>query len=127
MGINKKRVLIVDDDEKNLKLLRIVLRNAGYETIEAENGEQGVKLARESRPSPIFMDMRMPVMDGITATKILKADESTKTIPIIVITASAMKGDREKIAKEAGCDGYVAKPIDVKSFMNIVGKYLEDG
>ena len=120
-----KKILIVDDDEKNLKLLRLLIQNAGYETIEAENGEEAVRLAKEHIPALILMDNRMPVMDGITATKILKAEPATAKIPVIATTASAMKGDRERIMLEAGCDDYVPKPIDAKSFMNVVKKYLE--
>lgn len=119
-----KKVLIVDDDAKNRKLLRILIQNAGYETLEAENGEEAVRLAKEHIPALIFMDNRMPVMDGITATKILKAEPSTAKIPIIATTASAMKGDRERIMLEAGCDDYMPKPIDVKAFMNAVRKYM---
>lgn len=121
-----KKVLIVDDDGKNLKLLRILIQNAGYETLEAENGEEAVRLAKEHIPALILMDNRMPVMDGITATKILKAEPTTAKIPIIATTASAMKGDRERIMREAGCDDYVPKPIDAKAFMNAVKKYLEE-
>jgi two-component system cell cycle response regulator DivK len=121
-----KKVLIVDDDEKNLKLLRMLIQNAGYETIEAENGEEAVRLAKVHIPALIIMDNRMPVMDGITASKILKAEPSTAKIPIIATTASAMEGDRERIMLESGCDDYVPKPIDAESFMNIVKKYLEE-
>jgi len=120
-----KKVLIADDDGKNLKLLRMLIQNAGHETLEAENGEEAVRLAKEHIPDLILMDNRMPAMDGITATKILKADPATANIPIIATTASAMKGDRERIMSEAGFDEYVPKPIDAKSFMNIVKKYLE--
>lgn len=121
-----KKVLIVDDNDKNLKLLRMLIQNAGHETLEAENGEEAVRLAKKHIPDLILMDNRMPVMDGITATKILKADPATAKIPIIATTASAMKGDRERIMSEAGCDDYVPKPICAESFMNIVRKYLEE-
>ncbi|MDP2157927.1 MAG: response regulator, partial [Nitrospirota bacterium] len=97
-----------------------------YETLEAKNGEEAVRLAKEHIPALILMDNRMPVMDGITATKILKAEPTTAKIPIVATTASAMKGDRERIILEAGCDDYVPKPIDAKSFMNVVKKYLEE-
>lgn len=121
----RKKILIVDDDEKNLKLLRVILQNSGYGIREAKNGEEAVKLAKEHIPALIFMDIRMPVMDGITAAKILKSEPSTAKIPIIAITASTMKGDRERILREAECDEYLRKPIDVKSFMNVVKRYLE--
>jgi len=126
MNADKIRVLIVDDDKKNLKLLKLLIQNAGYEAIEAGNGEEAVRLATEHIPALILMDYRMPVMDGTTATKILKAEPSTAKIPIIATTASAMKGDRERIMLEAGCDDYVAKPIDGKTLMNLVKKYLEE-
>lgn len=119
-----KKVLIADDDGQNLKLIRMLIQNAGYETIEAENGEDAVRLAKEYIPDLILMDNQMPVMDGTTATKIIKAEPTTAKIPIIATTASAMKGDRERIILETGCDDYVPKPIDRKAFMNIVKKYL---
>ena len=121
-----KKVLIVDDDGPNRKLMRILIQHVGYETIEAENGEEAVMLAKEHIPSLILMDQRMPVMDGYTATKILKAEPSTAKIPIIATTASAMKGDREKIMDEAAFDDYLPKPIERKDLMNILKKYLEE-
>jgi two-component system cell cycle response regulator DivK len=119
-----KKVLIADDDEKNLKLLRMLIQNAGYESIEAGNGEEAVRLAKEHIPALILMDNRMPVMDGITATRILKAEPTTAMIPIIATTASAMKGDGDRLMREARFDEYVSKPIDTKSFMDVVRKYL---
>ena len=126
MNIGKKIVLIVDDDERNLKLMRILIQHAGYETIEAENGEEAVSLAKEHMPDLILMDNRMPVMDGITATRILKAEPTTANIPIIATTSSAMKGDRERIMRDAGCDDYISKPIDSTAFTNLVNKYLAE-
>lgn len=122
----KKTILIVDDDEKNLKLMDMLLASAGYRVLTAKNGQEAVVNAKEQLPDLIIMDNRMPVMDGITAAKILKADAATKLIPIIAATASAMKGDRERIMLEAGCNGYVPKPIDVRSFALIIKKYLGD-
>jgi len=119
------KILIVDDDEKNLKLMRLLIQSAGYETIEAENGQEAVRLAKEHIPAMIFMDIRMPVMDGITATKILKAEPATAKIPIIATTAFAMKGDRERILQEAGFDDYLPKPIERKVFMDMLRRYLE--
>jgi two-component system cell cycle response regulator DivK len=119
-----KKVLIADDDEKNLKLLRMLIQNAGYESIEAGNGEEAVRLAKEHITALILMDNRMPVMDGITATRILKAEPTTAMIPIIATTASAMKGDGDRLMREARFDEYVSKPIDTKSFMDVVRKYL---
>jgi two-component system cell cycle response regulator DivK len=121
-----KKILIVDDDGQNLKLLRMLIQDAGYETIEAENGEEAVRLAKEHIPALILMDNRMSVMDGIAATKILRAEPTTAKIPIIATTASAMKGDRERIMDAAAFDAYVSKPIDGDVLINIVRKFLEE-
>jgi CheY-like chemotaxis protein len=120
----EKKILIVDDNEKNLKLLRVILQNYGYEVLEAQNGEEAVKLAKENIPALILMDIRMPVMDGITATKIIKSEPSIAKIPVIIVTSSAMKGDSERIISESGGDGYISKPIDVKKLKEIVGKFI---
>jgi two-component system cell cycle response regulator DivK len=121
-----KKVLIVDDDGQSRKLMRMLIQNGGYETIEAENGEEAVMLAKEHIPALILMDQRMPVMDGIAATRILRAEPTTAKSPIIATTASAMKGDRERIMDEAAFDDYVPKPIDGKVLINIVRKYLDE-
>lgn len=118
-------ILIVDDDPQNLKLIRDLLQIKGYHTLEAVNGQQGVELAKSKEPDLILMDVQMPVMSGLEATKILKADDNTKTIPIISVTAYAMKGDEEKI-REAGFDGYIAKPVDIKEFLTTIAKYLPE-
>lgn len=119
------KILIIEDDEKNRKLLRIVLQNAGYETIEAEDGEQGIKLAKENIPSLILMDIQMPVMDGVAAAKILKSEQSTAKIPVIALTSYAMREDKERFLKE-GFDGYISKPIEVKEFLDIVKSILSE-
>lgn len=119
------KILIVDDDAKTRKLLRAMLQNSGYEIIEAENGEQGIKLAKENIPDLILMDIEMPVMDGMSAFKVIRADESTKNIPVIALTSYAMKGDKEKFLAE-GFDNYISKPIDVKEFLKIVKKHIKD-
>jgi len=118
-----KLVLIVEDEPKNLTLFRDLLQRFGYATIEATNGREGVELARTSNPNLILMDIQLPVMDGLEATKILKLDAKTKNIPILALTSYAMKGDREKIM-QAGCDGYLAKPVDVREFLATVARYL---
>jgi two-component system cell cycle response regulator DivK len=120
-----KTILIVEDDPKNLTLFRDLLTVAGYSTIEAIDGKQGVDLARARRPDLILMDFRMPVMDGLEATKILKADVTTRAIPIIAMTASAMKGDEERLL-QAGFDGYISKPIDVNEFTAKIKGYLAE-
>jgi two-component system cell cycle response regulator DivK len=107
-----KTILIVEDEPRNLKLLRDLLQRFGYEILEATDGEQGVEKAKEKIPNLILMDIMMPKMDGLEATRIIKADTKTKHITVIALTFYAMKGDREKTI-EAGCDGYIAKPIDI--------------
>ncbi len=114
-----KKILIIDDDDKNRKLLRVVLQSNGYETIEAENGEDGIKLAKEKNPSLILMDVQMPVMDGITAMKILKSEKAMAGIPTIALTSYAMKGDKERFL-EAGFDGYISKPVDINDLMKAI-------
>jgi two-component system cell cycle response regulator DivK len=106
-----------------MKLLRDLLQRFGYEILEAPDGEQGVKLAGEKIPNLILMDIMMPKMDGLEATRIIKADIKTKHIPVIALTSYAMKGDREKTI-EAGCDGYIAKPIDIKEVLKTIETYL---
>jgi len=118
-----KTILIVEDEPRNLKLLRDLLQRFGYEILEALDGEQGVKLAGEKMPDLILMDIMMPKMDGLEATRIIKADTKTKHIPVIALTSYAMKGDREKTV-EAGCDGYIAKPIDIKEVLKAIEHYL---
>ena len=106
-------ILIVEDNPKNLKLLRDVLQFKGYIISAAETGEAGVALARAEQPALILMDVQLPGMDGREAAQVLKADASTRHIPIIALTAFAMKGDRERLLAE-GFDGYISKPIDIK-------------
>ncbi len=118
-----KTILIIEDEPRNLKLLRDLLRRFSYDTLEATDGEQGVELAKARIPNLILMDIMMPKMDGLEATRILKADTTTKHIPIIALTSYAMKGDRER-ALEAGCDGYIAKPIDIQEVLKAVEHFL---
>ncbi len=121
----ERQILIVDDNERNLKLLSAIFQNSGYGILEAKNGEEAVILAKANIPALILMDIRMPVMDGITATKIIKSEPTTAKIPIIVLTSSAMKGDRERILSESGADGYISKPIDFKEFRETLGKIIQ--
>jgi two-component system cell cycle response regulator DivK len=117
-------ILIVEDNEKNLKLVRDVLRHTGYRTIEAGTGEDGVRLAKERVPALILMDIQLPGIDGITALGQLRADPATRAIPVIAVTASAMTQDRKKIMA-AGFDGYQTKPIRVREFMDVVRETLD--
>ena len=116
-------ILIIEDNQKNLKLIRDVLQFRGYTTIEAETAEIGIELARKLQPALILMDVQLPGMDGGEALKILKSDAGTQHIPIIALTAFAMKGDRERLMVE-GFDGYVAKPIDIKKILQVIESYL---
>ena len=119
----RKVILIVEDDPKSLTLTRDLLQISGYTTIEATDGEQGVELAKAKKPDLILMDIMMPKMDGLEATRILKADITTKNIPIVALTSYVMKGDKERML-EAGCDGYIAKPVDIQELLKTVGEYL---
>ncbi|OGL08469.1 MAG: histidine kinase [Candidatus Rokubacteria bacterium RIFCSPLOWO2_12_FULL_71_22] len=117
-------ILIVEDNEKNRRLARDVLRATGYATLEAETGEDGVRLARERLPALVLMDIQLPGIDGITALGRLRADPATRAIPVIAVTASAMTHDRQKIMA-AGFDGYQSKPIRVKEFLAAVREMLD--
>ena len=117
-------ILIVEDNEKNLKLVRDVLQFKGYQTIESETGEEGVELARSRQPALVLMDIQLPGIDGITALGQLRADAATRAIPVIAVTASAMTHDRQKIMA-AGFDGYQTKPIKVKEFLGAVRAMLD--
>jgi len=119
-----KKILIVDDDEKNRKLLRILFQKYGYETVEAEDGEEAVGMAKKILPDIILMDVRMPVLDGIRASRIIKSEEATKRIPIVIVTSSAAREDRSKITTESGADGYFAKPIDIKQVVKMVKQFI---
>ena len=119
-------ILIVEDNEKNMKLARDVLRFHGYRIIEAADGETGVRLAGEQLPALILMDIQMPGIDGIQALRQIRADARTKHIPTVALTASVMSGDRERF-DEAGFDGFIAKPIDVKIFPDQVRSHLDAG
>jgi two-component system cell cycle response regulator DivK len=109
-------ILIVEDNVTNMKLSTFLLESADYTVLAATNAESGLTLAREARPDLILMDIQLPGMDGLEATALLKADEATRGIPVIALTALAMKGDEERILA-AGCDGYIAKPLDYKDFL----------
>lgn len=116
-------ILIAEDDPKSMKLVRDLLQISGYTTIEASDGRKAILLARDKQPDLILMDIQMPVIDGLEATKILKADEKTSGIPIIALTAYAMKEERKKI-EGAGCDDYIVKPINTREFLKKVSEYL---
>jgi CheY-like chemotaxis protein len=116
-------ILVVEDNEKNRKLVRDVLTFKGYSIVEADNGEDGVRLAGERLPKLILMDIQLPGIDGIEALRRIRANEATRAIPIIAVTASAMDRDRQQIMA-AGFDGYQSKPLNVKEFMAAVEAIL---
>jgi two-component system, cell cycle response regulator DivK len=116
-------ILIIEDNEKNRKLVRDVLQVKGHQTIESETAEEGIKLALEKCPALILMDIQLPGMDGITALKQLRANPQTKSIPVIAITASAMTYNRQKMLAE-GFDGYQSKPISVKDVLGELERVL---
>lgn len=121
-----KTVLLVEDNEDNRTVYRTILEHFGYEVVEARNGEEGIRLAREQLPDVILMDISIPVIDGWEATKILKSDERTQQIPIIALTAHALATDRAK-AEEVGCDGYLAKPCEPRRVVAEVERFLGPG
>ena len=116
-------ILIIEDNEKNRRLVRDVLQFKGYETIESETGEEGVELARSRQPALVLMDIQLPGIDGIMALKRLREDPATRGIRVMAVTASAMTQDRQTILA-SGFDGYQSKPINVRSFLDAVQELL---
>ncbi|HEV8535558.1 MAG TPA: response regulator [Candidatus Limnocylindria bacterium] len=121
-----KLVLIVEDNDKNLKLARDVLRFGGFRTLEATTAEDGISLAQRERPDIVLMDIQLPGIDGIAALRRLRDDRRTSAIPVVALTASVMKADRERF-DAAGFDGFLQKPIDVKRFAADVRELCERG
>jgi two-component system cell cycle response regulator DivK len=119
-----KTILIVEDNELNMKLFNDLLQAHGYNTLQAKDGRVVVDLTRKNRPDLILMDIQLPEISGLEITKMLKADDDLRSIPVVAITAFAMKGDEQKI-RNGGCDGYIAKPISVASFLQTVSRFLE--
>lgn len=117
------RVLVVEDTEDNRQIVRDLLEAAGFELIEAVDGAAGVEAAKRERPDIILMDMQLPIMDGYTATRVIKADPVLKHIPIIAVTSYALAGDEEK-TKAAGCDGYIAKPFSPRNLLKLIRNFL---
>jgi len=119
-----KEILIVEDNPLNLELAKDILQSEGYEVSVATSGLEALERIKVSKPDLVIMDIQLPSMDGLTVTKILKSDPVTRDIPVIALTAYAMKGDEEKM-KEAGCSDYVPKPLDVKRFISVVAKHVQ--
>ena len=120
------QILVVEDNEKNMKLFRDVLHASGYRTLEAATGERAVELVFEHRPDLVLMDIQLPDIDGIEALSRLRADGRTASVPVLALTAQAMEGDRERFLA-AGFDGYLSKPVDIAEFVATVKRYCEDG
>lgn len=119
----KKRILIVEDNDLNLKLFRDLLMAHGYETLETKDGLEAITLTRNERPDLVLMDIQLPEISGLDVTRRLKSDQSISDIPIVAVTAFAMKDDEEKILS-AGCEAYISKPISIQPFLNTVRKFL---
>jgi two-component system cell cycle response regulator DivK len=120
-----KRILVVEDQEDNMQILRDLLGSVGYEIIEARDGLEGVKAAKAEHPDLILMDIQLPVLDGYEATRQIKADPELTAIPIVVVTSYALSGDDAK-ALEAGCDGYVPKPYSPRQLLAKIKQYLPE-
>ena len=116
-------ILVVEDNDKNRKLVRDVLTAKGYRLVEAETGEDGVRLGREQNPALVLMDIQLPEVSGLEVTKWLKDDPELKAIPVVAVTAFAMKGDEERI-REGGCEAYLSKPISVGKFIETIRHFL---
>ena len=120
-----KTILIVEDNELNMKLFNDLLEAHGYRTVQARNGVEAVELARAHHPNLILMDIQLPEVSGLQVTQWIKDDESLRSIPVVAITAFAMKGDEEKI-RQGGCEAYLSKPISVVKFLETVRNFLVD-
>jgi two-component system cell cycle response regulator DivK len=116
-------ILVVEDNPTNMTLAVFLLQSAGHTVLSATDAEAGLTLAREAHPTLILMDIQLPGMDGLEATALLKADAATRAIPVIALTALAMKGDEERI-RAAGCDGYIAKPMRYQEFLATIAEHL---
>jgi CheY-like chemotaxis protein len=119
-----ERILLVEDNSQNRRLAEFLLKSRGYIVYEATTGQEALALARTLLPDLILMDLRLPGIDGLAVTQLLKADDLTRQIPVIAVTAFAMQGDREK-ALQVGCDAYIMKPIDARNFVTAVAQYLQ--
>ncbi len=118
-----KKILIVEDNQLNMKLFRDLLEAAGYQTVRTADGRHVLDLARRESPDLILMDIQLPEVSGLDVTRMLKTDSEVRHIPVVAVTALAMKGDEEKIL-DVGCDGYIAKPIAVADFMRAIAGFL---
>lgn len=129
MSVSKKPtknkiVLVIEDNELNMKLIRSLLQIGGYRILEVIDAETGIQMAREHLPDLILMDVQLPGMDGLSATRIIRKDPKLQHIPVIALTSYAMRGNGEK-SQEAGCTGYITKPINTRSFLKMISQYLD--
>lgn len=122
--MENQTILIIEDNELNMKLVRSMLQLGHYKVLEAGDAESGIQLAREHLPDLILMDIQLPGMDGLQATRIIRKDTILTDIPVVALTSYAMEGDEQK-ATSAGCTGYIAKPIDTRNFLDILAGYLK--
>lgn len=123
MTASPQRVLVVEDNPLNLELAADLLEADGFAVMIAQTGQEGLALAQQERPDLILMDIQLPGMDGLDATRLLKTDPSTERIPVVALTAHAMRGDEELIFG-AGCDGYITKPFDIQHFRSVIHRHL---
>lgn len=119
------RVLVVEDNDMNMQLVEYLLEEGGYRIVKATSGEEALSITRNGEPLDlILMDIHLPGMDGLSVVREMKGDSRTQTVPILALTAHAMRGDKDRFL-EAGCDGYISKPIDVKTFLSSIEQYLK--
>ena len=124
--MNDRTILVVEDNDMNMQLVEYLLEEGGYAIVKATSGEEAISITRrggEGRPDLILMDIHLPDMDGLSVVRAMKSDARTARIPILALTAHAMRGDKDRFL-EAGCDGYISKPIDVKTFLKSIEQYL---
>lgn len=121
-----RKILVVEDNDMNMQLVEFLLEEGGYQIVKAASGEEALEITRDSAigaPDLILMDIHLPGMDGLSVVRAMKTDDRTRRIPILALTAHAMRGDKDRFL-EAGCDGYISKPIDVKTFISSIEQYL---
>jgi CheY-like chemotaxis protein len=121
--VNQKKILVIEDNPLNMKLVKVLLGQAGYDVLEATEAETGIQLIREHLPDLVLMDVQLPGMDGLTATRIIKEDPDLAKTRVVALTSFAMTGDEEK-ARQAGCVGYLTKPINTRTFLSSVTEYF---
>ena len=127
--MHSRKVLVVEDNDMNMQLVEYLLEEGGYEIAKAASGEEALSIARDPAmitPDLILMDIHLPGMDGLSVVRAMKSDERMRRVPILALTAHAMRGDKDRFL-EAGCDGYISKPIDVKTFITSIEQYLREG